>query len=172
MRTLFAFLFCLAFVMVVPMQSSAGPPGHETTIYTIDQNFDVPAISFISTGEWTQPQTFRAYNEPLYKPYVPGTVRTQDKTLINWNSAYIITPTYNIESNYGEVVYAYSMARLCVGQSFAYIIYLKDQDEIQPVPYCYRCQVDFNSYLSKAPFLRTSRGFFMARWRKWNTAVD
>lgn len=49
---------------------------------------------------------------------MPRTVRTQDKTLMNWNSAYIITPTYNIESNYGEVVYAYSMARICSSISF------------------------------------------------------
>jgi hypothetical protein len=119
MRTLFAFLFCLAFVMVVPMQSSAGPPSHETTInYSIDQNFDVPVINLVSTGEWTQPQIFRAYNEQLCVTYMPGTVRTQDKTLMNWNSAYIITPTYNIESNYGEVVYAYSMARICSSISF------------------------------------------------------
>lgn len=125
MRKLFAILM-IGLLTIVGAQSVAasreGPPGHQTTInYVIDQNFDVPVIFFISTGEWTQPQIFRAYNEPLYKPYVPGTVRNQDKTLLNENSAYIITPTYNIESNYGEVVYAYSMARICVGQHF--IIY-------------------------------------------------
>ena len=111
MRFLFALLFCLAFVMVVPTQSSAGPPGPETTInYTIDQSFDVPAISFIPAGEciWNYLDlSFHAVKSNCF-----GTVRIQDKTVLHGIQANIITPIYNIESNYGEVVYAYSMARL------------------------------------------------------------
>ena len=110
MRFLFAFLFCLAFVMVMPTQNSAGPPGPQTTIsYTIDQNFDVPAISFIPAGECIQNYMYEPFH--AVKSNCFGLVRFQDKTMINDVQAYIITPTYNIGSNYGEVVYAYSMAK-------------------------------------------------------------
>jgi hypothetical protein len=121
MRFLFAFLFCLAFVMVVPTQTSAGPPGPETTInYTIDQSFDVPAISFIPAGECIQNYTYEPFHAG--KSNFFGTVRIQDKTVLHGIQANIITPIYNIESNYGEVVYAYSMARIHASISY-YTIY-------------------------------------------------